>query len=197
MSKLEITEDMIKNILRNKDSLINTIHKKMHMLNTDIYRKNDILVSVSLQSKRISDMPKSFGDYKDIHDVYERYEKKVEEQKYEFQIQFWNLAEAEEMIERVWLCFMALGEPYFSVLETMYVKNEKYMSTQENSGMSNQTFNKKRKKGIEMIIKLYNSDISEVQLENMISTKEFTPSVATKSKDVDINQMTLFEDDNT
>lgn len=172
MSKIPINEENVKDVLKNKQKLINSIHTKMKHLNSDIRNKNDIIVSVSLQSKQLSDMPKSFGNFKDISDVYETYIRRLEKQKLEFQNSLWNLIEEEEMIERVWLCFMAIDEPCFGILESMYVRGEKYEFSLSDSGLSNKAFNEKRREGIRTILRLYYSDIDEFQLEHIIKDKE-------------------------
>lgn len=194
MSKIKIDENIVKDVLRNRKNKINSIHRKMNYLTSDIDLKNEILTSICLRSQRLSDLPKARGRKKDMSDVYEAYQKSFEEQKYEIQEQFWKLVEQEDMIERVWQCFLALEEPYFSILEAIYVKQEKYEVVLEESGLSNQPFNEKRRHGIEAIIMLYNSDFSMHQLEAAgLQRTSYKKLRKKKSKDsMEENQVTIF-----
>jgi len=171
MSRIKIDENIVKDVLRNRANKINSIHRKMNYLTNDINLKDEILASICLRSQILSDMPKAKGNTSDIHDDYEAYQKIFEKQRYDFQELFWLLVKQEEMIERVWQCFLALEEPYFSILESIYVKKEKYEAVQKESGFSNQPFNQKRRHGIEIIIMLYDSEFSIYELELVASHK--------------------------
>ena len=73
----------------------------------------------------------------------------------------------EELIEQVWDSYMRLEEPYYSIIHQMYVQGMLYATVERESGWSRQVFEKKRKKGIGLILdkikELENEEIPAVQ----------------------------------
>lgn len=165
--KLPITEEDVKNILRSRKQLLNQIHDKMYSINRDISMKNDIIEMVSFGSSALSDMPKGKGEHHDLSNTYLRYIKTLEDEQETFKEILINLILKERKIERVWLSYRILEDPFYSIIENLYVNNEKFEMAVIISGLSTRAFNKYRARGIELIIKFYNSDLSVEKLMQM------------------------------
>lgn len=167
MSRLAISEKDVIEILRFKQALLDAIPEKLYTIRCDISNTDDIIEMISLSCKTISDMPKGTGGHNDLSEVYERCQNKLRERNQEFIKIINDLINRKEQIHRVWSCFMALNEPYYSILHRRYVQNELYDTVQKESGFSMQVFEKYRKRAISSIIDLYNSDASESELQRM------------------------------
>lgn len=164
MERPDITEADVKYFLRNKDKLIMDIHEKIHQINRSVKQVNDIMESVSYHSTEVSDMPHARNGHKDMSDVYEKYLHKRDERLLEYKQMLWALMMKEETIERVWSCFLALSEPYYSIIKHLYVENELYATAEAESGLSRQVFEKYRKRAMELIIGFYHSDKTDAEL---------------------------------
>lgn len=194
MEKLPINEKDVKNILRNKDKLKADIHRKMYFINRDMAQNDEMYELVAYPSTEVSDMPRRKGWHKDLGDVVLKYKVLLENKKNEYKEVLWELIMQEEQIDRVWLCFMVLDNPYFSILENIYVKEEKYEIVEQRSGYSHQVFEKYRKRGIEAIMLLYNSDKTISQLTIESKSKERTQTDTKKQSLEESNQQISIED---
>lgn len=134
----------------------------------DLYREiedtDNILRSIALPSIQIPDVPAQGQNYMDTGDVLLRYRRQLYERNQEVRQIMWGLAEEEESICRVWNCFYALKDPYYSILYALYVENQIYQTVEIDYGWSHKTFEKKRKHGIKQILKFYESDLTANQL---------------------------------
>lgn len=172
MERLPITEELVKEILKHRMKMKADIRKKMHAINKDLFQNDEMYELVSYPSTQVSDMPRRKGWHKDLGDVLINYKKVMEDRKIQYQGVLWNLIVQEEQIERVWIAFQLLAEPYFSILSELYVKNNKYELAEQASGYSHKNFEKHRKKGIGLIIQLYNSDKELSMLGTLVGSAE-------------------------
>lgn len=166
-----LTEDEIKDILKHKEELIISIHDKMYMTKKEMSKTDDIIEMASFPSSQLNDMPGGKGEHKDLSDVLLKYYKYLNRQKEEYNELFWILIQRELRIERVWMCFLLLDEPYYSYIKKLYVDNEKYETVERESGYAGSTFRKYRKEAIELIIYFYESDKSMTELMELSQKK--------------------------
>lgn len=160
-----IDEEMVKDILRERDREIKSIHEKMLSFYQELESSDSLLEAVALPAlQKEVGMPSGKGGHKDLGDVLARYQRQLLDQDEEIRKIMWELAEQERMVNRVWACFHALEEPYYSILHRMYVENQLYQTVEAGFGMSHKTFEKHRRQGIELVIWYYESgaDIAEL-----------------------------------
>ena len=75
---------------------------------------------------------------------------------------YWELILKEQLIEQVWDAYMHLEEPYYSIVNRMYIQGMLYATVERESGWSRQVFEKKRKKGIGlMLYRINNNELSK------------------------------------
>lgn len=164
MDKLPITENEIKDILRQRNNRIAAIQEKIYTIDKDIKNTESIIEMVSFRRPEISDMPRGKGNHTDLGDTYLNYREILEQRTREYNKLLYEMIREEICIERVWQCYLLLGEPYFTILTDLYVKNEKYIIVEQESGYSRQVFEGYRKNGIELILEFYNSSKSAAEL---------------------------------
>ena len=161
---LIINEDDVKRILQSKDTYLSSIYEKMDAIHKEMNRTDDLMKMVSLRRSNLSDMPKGKNGHNDLSAVYEKYINALERRDTEYADFFESLQREELSIQRVWLCFQALNEPYYGILKRLYVDGELYATVESESGVSIRAFEERRKKAICMIMELYASDQTEANL---------------------------------
>lgn len=191
MTYKPITERDVIEILRHKDNFISIIHRKLYTISRDLRSTNDIILSVSLPSQQMSGMPGRKGAVKDLEDTYEKYRIVLEQRKKDYQDIVFNLIEEEMSIVRVWMCYLALGEPYATILDKVYVQKQLYTATELESDMAHSTFERKRQEGIKLIMKYYNSGKSAAELKELEKEAGMKKSDSAKKDDSVAHQMSL------
>lgn len=161
----KINAELVKDILRNREKRIANIHKKMLGLYEQLKRiEQDSAEMASLPGIKADGMPGAKGTHMDLSDVFFSYKRQVYDRNEEVRRLMWVLSEKEELISRVWACFYALEDPFFSILQELYVENQLYQTVEESYEMSHKTFEKYRSEGIELIIRFYESGESVADL---------------------------------
>ena len=151
MNIQQITEKEVKEILRNREVLLTSIHQKMFAIEQDMGKTDDMIETMSIPSNSLSGMPKGSLKQKDLGDVYQNYKKVLKKRNEDYKNIYWKLILKEELIEQVWEAYMQLEEPYYSIVNRMYVQSMLYATVERESGWSRQVFEKKRKKGVQLI----------------------------------------------
>lgn len=169
MKRITITEQEVKNILRNREILLLSIHQKMSVIEQDMEKTDDMIETMSMPANLMSGMPRSSGTQKDLGDVYRNYKKILKQRNEDYKSMYWELVLKEEMIERVWDAYMRLEEPYYSIINKMYVQSMLYAAVERESGWSRQVFEKKRKKGVRLIVDKVNHQQDE--MDDILSLK--------------------------
>lgn len=160
--KETVSREEVKDILRNRDQKLKSIHDKV----LSLYRELS-----DIQEMRPIDVLPSAGpyggdggghtQYKDPHDVYEAYQKQVHQRRLDIREILWELKGREEAITRVWDCLYALDETYAYLLQALYVDRRLYADVEadyeKKYGISHMTFEKYRKDGLELLIRYYES----------------------------------------
>lgn len=160
----ELTEQKVKSILRHKKEKLKNIREKRLQLYEMIEDTDSVLISSALPSPKLSALPTGKGTHKDMGDVLLNYQAELRKRNKELRSILWQLSEEEEGIIRTWTCFCALPEPYYGILKALYVDNQLYQAVEQDFGHSHKTFEQYRKKGIDTIIRYYESEMSVSRL---------------------------------
>ena len=195
----KISEAAVKDILRNREKKIENIHKKMYSLHKELESTDEVLEAAALPAVKSDGMPGSHGTHQDLSDVYITYQKQLKDRNEEIRKIMWALVEEEERISRVFACYYALDDPYYSILNAIYVENQLYQSVENDFEMSHKTFEKNRQHAILLIIKFYESGESIADLMNRYKTTDTKrpKNIRGKKKDQSsgYNQISFFPDD--
>lgn len=200
MEGRHLDEERVKDILKNKDRKLETIHRKLLLLYESADRESLYgEAAISGVSMDADGVPGTRGMHRDLSDVLERINQMEHARWLELREIMWELSEQEDTINRVWACFYALEDPFFTILEELYVKGELYATVERDFGYSHKTFEKLRAEGIRLIIFFYESGDSAIELlkRNKYSTRS-RHSSGKKQEDT-YGQMSLFnaEDNET
>lgn len=145
-----ISEENIKDILRNHDVKMNTINQKMEELTKEIETTDALLDALKLNVGE-----KVYGKDEGIGKVTTKYSKHLEQHSKDLQTIFDMLMEEKQVIQRVWNCFYALDEPYYTILYMLYVEQRLYKTVEAEYKWSHRVFERDRKKGISLIQQIY------------------------------------------
>lgn len=154
-----ISEERIKDILKDYDGMLKTIDIKMHNLYENIMpsgEKDAVIKEAAIPPVNMSGMPGAHK-HKDLTDVLVKVQRMEYEREREFRAIMWALSEEKEEICRVWGCFQAIGNPYYSILLRLYVQHELYEAVYKEFCMSQKTFEYYRRDGIAFIKRFYES----------------------------------------
>lgn len=86
-----------------------------------------------------------------------------------------ELSNQEDMVNRVWACYLALDDPYYTLLSQLYVENDLYENVRIQFDMSPTTFERYRKKALHLIIEYTKSPLSVGELITGSSGKIHKP----------------------
>lgn len=81
----------------------------------------------------------------------------------------------EDVVNRVWACYLALDDPYYTLLSQLYVENDLYENVRIQFDMSPTTFERYRKKALHLIIEYTKSPLSVGELITGSSGKIHKP----------------------
>lgn len=166
--KKRVTAEQAKEMLSGRERSLQAIDRKMALLYKELgqLENSDMLLgAVALPAKPAGmGMPRSGGSSADNTDVLLRYYRQKRERQEEIRMQMWKLSEEAEDIRRLWNCFLALREPYYSILHELYVKKELYAAVQCSSGFSHRIFEEKRKEGLCLMADMFSSGYSTLEL---------------------------------
>jgi len=160
----KVNEEMVKDILRNRDKKIGNIHQKMLALYQELEAAGNMQARDILPAIRMDGTPGQKGGHKGLGGVLLGYQWQQYKRSTEIRRMMWALSEQKETVNRVWACFYALEDPYYSILQAIYVENQLYQTVEDSYEFSHKTFEKHRQHGIELVIRFYESgeDIAEL-----------------------------------
>ena len=167
-----LDEAAVKDILQNREKKIDNIHRKMISLYQELERNDEVLETVAYPKTELSGMSGGKGNHKDLGDVLLQYNRQICNRNEEIRKIMWELVEEEDSISRLWACFYALNDPFYSILNALYVENQLYQAVENNLDMSHKTFEKYRQRGIELLLLFYNSDESIAKLMRSYSKEK-------------------------
>lgn len=188
-----ITDADVKEFLRNKEQIIDSCKEKIINIKKDLENNNEMIEAVSLSSKPITDMPKGNGGIIDLSSTFERYEKKLKEREEEYKELLWYVMAKEEAVRRVWACLYLLNDPYYWIMNKLYVEGNLYAAVEYDYGKSHKQFETKRKEAIESILDLYyHCDMTTDQM--ILKANSITHNdvfIKSKSKENEMEQLNL------
>ncbi len=162
---LVINEDDVKRILGNSREMLHQIHNRVLSFHDELMDVDSLIRSAAFKQIRTGDTGGGgSGIKKDLLDVMLKHERLAMQRELEIRNEMYRLMDDEESINRVRVCFEALRGQEYGFLEQLYVKHIPYKTVERNSGCSHKTFEKFRRRGIEKIIQLYNSDFSNLEI---------------------------------
>lgn len=154
-----ISEERIKDILKDYDGMLRTIDIKMQNLYENLMPSGEtdaVIKEAAIPPVNMSGMPGAHK-HKDLTDVLVKVQRMEYEREREFRAIMWALSEEKEEICRVWGCFQAVGNPYYTILLRLYVQHELYETVNKELDMSQKTFEYYRRDGIAFIKRFYES----------------------------------------
>ncbi|HBA63831.1 MAG TPA: hypothetical protein DCZ20_08245 [Lachnospiraceae bacterium] len=101
---------------------------------------------------------------RDLSSLLLRHRAMMAEQEQEIRMEMWRLAEEEETLRRIWVCYRALNELHFKIIRRLYVEKELYASVERECGMSHGKFEKERSAAMKRIVELYHSDLDNLEI---------------------------------
>lgn len=165
----QITEERIKMILSKREKMLRDINEKVILLIKDLDRiDDDLITEKSIHAVSINMMPSAQGGVKkDLSDLIIKLQRDREERKNELYKMIRLLSDQEYMINRVWACFLALDDPYYTMLNQLYVENDLYEAVRQSFDMSPTTFERHRKKALTLIAEYVDSQLSVSEIMSM------------------------------
>lgn len=165
----QITEERIKMILSKREKMLRDINEKVILLIKDLDRiDDDLITEKSIHAVSINMMPSAQGGVKkDLSDLIIKLQRDREERKNELNKMIRLLSDQEYMINRVWACFLALDDPYYTMLNQLYVENDLYEAVRQQFDMSPTTFERHRKKALTLIAEYVDSQLSVSEIMSM------------------------------
>lgn len=101
---------------------------------------------------------------KDISSLLLRHHAMIAEQEKEISMEMWRLAEEEETLKRIWVCYRALDTVQFRLIRRLYVEKNLYAAVEQEFHMSHGKFEKERAAAMRRIMELYYSDMDNLQI---------------------------------
>ena len=195
-----ITEDRIKKILSNREKMLNDINKKMVLLFREVSRSDmgvfmdELIVEKSISAAHNSLLPgPKGGKKKDLSDLIIKLEKDREIRRKELLTMLTELSYQEDLVNRVWACFLALDDPYYTLLSQLYVENDLYENVRIQFDMSPTTFERYRKKALHLIIEYIRSPLSVGELIHKPQNRAPAGRVTSDSIEGQIDMMDFLE----
>lgn len=187
-----LTEEEIIYTLKNKEILMKSIDEKLGIIQKELDRKedNEMIETASFRSMEITDVS-CMGKNKDLTDVIIQYYTNRQEKRDEYLKLFGILVTRKRRIERIWLCFLTLDEPYYTYIKRLYVDGEKYATVETESGFSRQVFAKYRKEALQLIIRFYFLDNS--MLKSVQNHKSHKKKRKRKVQKTGMEQITMYD----
>lgn len=161
-----ITEEEVKNILQNRETIQKSIQDRVLSLYEELAAQEDRLYLLP-STKFMGTIGSGGGSHKDLDDVLTEYRRQVNERKMEIKNIIWQLKEREDTVSRVWACLQALDEPYYTILHALYEEKQLYQAVESSFGESHMSFEKCRKGAIALLIQYYESGQSVADLIRM------------------------------
>lgn len=161
-----IDESYVKKVLMKPDNQINEIHKRVFGLYQEMNKSDDLLESIILRGSEIGSVGvrQTGTEGPDLLKLLDRHQTLAKERSTAIRTEIWKLTDEQETINRVWVCFQTLEGKEYDYLNQLYVQNLPYKVVESKSGVSHGTFEKTRKRAILKILKLYESDLNNLEI---------------------------------
>lgn len=107
---------------------------------------------------------KNASGYKDLGNVLLQEKRIYYEQKQEVKEMLISFTEELEAIDRIWVCFQVLDSATYEILYQLYVLKKLYRETEKETGLNHRIFEETRKRGIQNILKMYQSEVTNLEI---------------------------------
>lgn len=144
---MQIAIEEIKEILKNKDIRLRSIRTKRLKL-------YEALAELVTEIERMNQVQSEIYHAHAVFDI-QRNKELLNRQKSELDALLDELYVEETKILEVWDCHMTLPEPYFTIVDKLYIKGFTYKQVEMESGYSHQPFENNRKNALLMIQSRY------------------------------------------
>lgn len=134
---LQMDEDQIKETLKHYQAITQQIHARVLSIRQMMDETNDQLIEIASYPK--IDFGKTSarsGTRKDLLDVYERYQKLIEEKEQNFAEELRELLARAESVKRLYLCYQALGNEAYEIVDKLYIQRIPYKAVEAESGLN-------------------------------------------------------------
>ena len=161
----KIQEEDVKDVLKNGVKELQEIHSRLLALYEELGDTDALIRSVSINRPQSDSVGGSAGGLnKDLTAVMLKHEKLAKQREIEIREEMLQLTEDEETINRIRVCYQTLRGNEYAFLFELYVKERPYKFVEEHSGVSHSRFEAIRKKAINKIIGLYDSNCSNQEI---------------------------------
>lgn len=162
-----ITDEYIKTVLRDRQGLLTAIHDRLLELYHEMDNSDEAIKSATFGSVHENIGGGRSSDQKDLTDIMLRHFQLLKAQSIEIRHEMNRLVEEQETINRIWCCYTALNINEKEILTELYVKDLPYKEVEcdaKKRGVSSTTLERRRKTGLQELRKLYNSDMTNVDI---------------------------------
>ncbi len=159
-----ITEQFIKQVLSEREKMQCMIHERIKSLFSELHNTDERIRSVSLGCMDGSGEYAGSRNHYDLGDILLKEAKLYKEQEREIREILQGFTEDLEAINRVWICFQMLDNQPYEILYRLYVKRDLYRVVEAKMGLNHRIFEEMRKRAVQDILKMYESDISNVEI---------------------------------
>lgn len=157
----------------------------------DIDNSVEMMQAAAFPKESLTGMPGKKGEHHDIGDVYLRYLRSMYDRNEELRKMMWYLSDEEDSIQRLWTCFYALPDPFYTIIKHLYVDKELYQTVEKEFEWSHRTFERYRRDAMELLIKLYHSEMSVSQLIAQSNKETVEVKKSTKNHTEEYEQICL------
>lgn len=164
MERVSINEDYVKDVLARHGELLQDIHKRILLLYEELSDTGSIIQSAAIKKMDLGHVGSGSRNVRDLTDVMLVHQRIVKEREREVYAGIRGLIDEEEVVNRIWCCFQALPDKQRQYLERLYVEGEPYKAVEMASGVSHKTFEQARGAAIREILRMYESDLGNVEI---------------------------------
>jgi hypothetical protein len=164
MERVSINEDYVKEVLARHGELLQDIHKRILLLYEELGDTGSIIQSAAIKKMDLGRVGSGSRNVRDLADVMLAHQRIVKDREREVYAGLRGLMEEEEAVNRIWCCFQALPDKQRRYLERLYVEGEPYKAVEMASGVSHKTFEQARGAAIREILRMYEGDLSNVEI---------------------------------
>lgn len=191
MDKPPICETDIIRCLSDYNKHLADIRERIQKQYMEIATTDELLKTIQLQGINYDKLYIQSGyNKKDLTDILIKHEKEEREYALYLKDYIFQLMQQEESLKRIWICYQCLANEQRQILTELYVHKKAWKVVKMELKMSHSSVSNYRNAAIENIIKLYNSDLSNLQIARYsIQDKE----TSTSQKEKDDNQISLFD----
>lgn len=165
MEMLQMDEDQIKETLKHYKEITQQIHARVLNIRQMLDETNEQLMEAASYPKiDYSETGGRSSARKDIMDTYGLYQQLVEEKEKDLAEEMRELLIKARSVKRLYFCYQVLENVAYEIVDKLYIKKIPYKAVEMESGLNHRIFEQKRKLAIKEIQRLYESNLSDMQI---------------------------------